>query len=304
MERVDQDWAVRQHAFRFLDQLSATHGDVLPWRSLQDGFHIAGRRITLIGQRGIWKPAALDLPISIITSPKDPYGDEADETGLLQYRYYGSDPNHPDNVGLRRCFHEGRPLIYMRAVDKGWYTALWPMVLVNDDPGSLTFTGACEDVDALRPGVEPAAADEARRRYATRLAMTRLHQAKFRQRVLKAYQRSCTVCRLGRDERLDGLIDAAHILADRHERGEPVVRNGLALCKIHHAAFDMNIMGIRPDHVIEIRSDILRERDGPMLRHGLQALHGARLAVVPRQPDERPDPERLGERYEEFRAAG
>ena len=25
------------------------------------------------------------------------------------------------------------------------------------------------------------------------------------------------------------------------------VRNGLALCKIHHAAFDANILGVRPD---------------------------------------------------------
>jgi len=41
------------------------------------------------------------------------------------------------------------------------------------------------------------------------------------------------------------------------------VPNGLALCKIHHAAFDMNILGIRPDHVVEIRTDVLEERDGP-----------------------------------------
>jgi putative restriction endonuclease len=299
VERVDHDWAARQHAFRFLEQLAATHGDGLPWKALQDGFTLAGQRITLIGQRGIWKPAALDLPISIITSPKDPYGDEADERGLLQYRYYGTDPNHPDNAGLRRCFHEGRPLVYLRAVERGWYTALWPMVLVHDDPGALTFTGACEDVDALRPGVAPDAADDARRRYATRLAMVRLHQARFRSRVLQAYRRSCTVCRL----RHTGLLDAAHIVGDRHERGDPVVRNGLALCKIHHAAFDTNILGIRPDHVVEIRDDILRERDGPMLRHGLQELHGAPLAVLPRRPEERPDPERLEVRYDAFRAA-
>ena len=37
----------------------------------------------------------------------------------------------------------------LRAVEKGWYSAVWPMVLVNDDPMSLTFTGACEDVAAL-----------------------------------------------------------------------------------------------------------------------------------------------------------
>jgi putative restriction endonuclease len=40
-----------------------------------------------------------------------------------------------------------------------------------------------------------------------------------------------------------------------------------------------------------------------MLRHGLQELHGSRLAVIPRQPRDRPDPERLSERYEEFRSA-
>jgi putative restriction endonuclease len=98
------------------------------------------------------------------------------------------------------------------------------------------------------------------------------------------------------------LLDAAHILSDRHERGEPVVPNGLALCKIHHAAFDSNILGVRPDHVIEIRADILEEVDGPMLRHGLQELNGSAIKI-PRRPGDRPDPERLEERYELFRAA-
>lgn len=32
-------------------------------------------------------------------------------------------------------------------------------------------------------------------------------------------------------------IDAAHIVEDGHELGIAAVRNGLALCKIHHAAF-------------------------------------------------------------------
>ena len=300
MEVLDRDWLIRQHAFRFLEDLTVEHGDVLPWGPLRDGFEVDGQRVTLIGMRGIWKPASLDLPISITTSPKDPYGDIADDEGLLQYRYFGPDPGHPDNAGLRRCLHEGRPLIYFRAVDTGWYSALWPMVLVHDDPATLTFTGACEDVEALRPGVAPQAADAARRLYVTRMAMVRLHQARFRRTVLTAYRRSCTVCRLHHD----GLLDAAHILADKHERGDPVVPNGLALCKIHHAAFDTNILGIRPDHVVEIRSDILAERDGPMLRHGLQDLHGARLLVLPRRAQDHPDPGRLEERYKQFRAAG
>jgi putative restriction endonuclease len=299
MVGAEWDWLARQAAFGFVERLVTEHGDVLPWAPLRDGFEFDGRRITLIGMRGIWKPQCLDLPISITTSPKDPYGDQATDDGLLHYRYFGDDPNHPDNAGLRECYRRGLPLIYFAGVEKGWYTPIWPLVLVNDDPGALMVVGACEEVEALAPGTLPSAADEARRRYVTRRAVVRLHQAGFRQRVLRAYSRSCTVCRLRHAE----LLDAAHIVADRTELGgEPVVPNGLALCKIHHAAFDANILGVSPDHLVEIRTDVLAEHDGPMLRHGLQELHGARIAL-PRRSVDRPDPERLEVRYEEFRRA-
>lgn len=294
----DLDWLVRLQAFAHLDELTARWGDVLPWEALRDGFEFNDQRVTLIGARGIWKPSVLDLPISLTTSHRDPYGDEAGADGLLHYRYFGQDPTHRDNEGLRLCLTEGRPLVYFRGVERGWYSAIWPLVLVHDDPGSLTVVGACEDVEALRPGVAPSAADDARRRYVTRLAVVRLHQAAFRQRVLTAYKRTCTVCRLRHPE----LLDAAHILADTHENGEPIVPNGLAMCKIHHAAFDRDILGIRPDHIVEIREDVLAEVDGPMLRYGLQAAHGTSI-VLPRKPTDRPARGRLEERYEAFRQA-
>jgi putative restriction endonuclease len=98
------------------------------------------------------------------------------------------------------------------------------------------------------------------------------------------------------------LLDAAHILPDGHPKGAPVVPNGLALCKLHHPAFDANLMGIRPDHVIEVKQKLLDEIDGPMLIHGLQGFDGRRMAV-PRRPDHRPDAEYLEERYEVFRRA-
>jgi len=78
--------------------------------------------------------------------------------------------------------------------------------------------------------------------------------------------------------------------------------NGLALCKIHHAAFDTNILGIRPDLVIQVQARVLREIDGPMLRHGLQEMDGERL-TIPRSRASQPDRHRLETRYEEFRAA-
>jgi putative restriction endonuclease len=99
------------------------------------------------------------------------------------------------------------------------------------------------------------------------------------------------------------LLDAAHIIPDREERGVPAISNGMALCKIHHAAYDQHILGVRPDLVIEVRSDILEEVDGPMLKHGLQEMNGLRL-VVPRRRVDMPKRELLEERYERFREAG
>ena len=78
----------------------------------------------------------------------------------------------------------------------------------------------------------------------------------------------------------------------------------MALCKIHHAAYDATILGIRPNVVVEIRADLLEEIDGPMLEHGLKGRHGQRLMVVPTVRAERPDRDLLDERYSAFRAAG
>ena len=76
----------------------------------------------------------------------------------------------------------------------------------------------------------------------------------------------------------------------------------LSLCKIHHAAYDANILGVRPDLVVEVAPHLLEEVDGPMLTHGLQGMGGTRL-LIPRERVARPDPERLEDRYEQFRAA-
>lgn len=116
--------------------------------------------------------------------------------------------------------------------------------------------------------------------------------------MLDAYREQCAICRLRHVE----LLDAAHILPDRDPRGEPLVSNGLGLCKIHHSAYDAHILGITPEAQVQIRVDVLEEVDGPMLRYGLQAVHGSRL-VLPRRSEHQPNREFLAERYERFRAA-
>ena len=75
------------------------------------------------------------------------------------------------------------------------------------------------------------------------------------------------------------------------------------MCKIHHAAYDADIVGVRPDGVAEVRGDVLEEKDGPMLRHGLQEIHGRRLSM-PRSLANRPSVEGLERRWERFREKG
>ena len=301
------DAQVRTRAFQFLDDLRAVHGNALPRAALAKGFEFEGTRVPLVGPQGIFKPAASSMPLTITTVPADPrkprpYEDAVGEDGVIHYKYRGTDPSHPDNVGLREALKGQVPLVYFVGLVPGRYYAEYPVFVVGDDPADLSFHVQVDDrraVVARQSGVAESVA-ATRREYITVLAQRRMHQEEFRARVLSAYRECCAVCRLRHPE----LLEAAHILPDRHPRGHPVVPNGLALCKIHHAAFDRDILGIRPDLVVQIRHDILQEEDGPMLLHGLQELHGQSLQVVPRARDQKPDPERLEERFEQFRHAG
>jgi putative restriction endonuclease len=72
---------------------------------------------------------------------------------------------------------------------------------------------------------------------------------------------------------------------------------------LHHAAFDRNILGITRDRVIRIRVDVLREKDGPMLLHGLQGFEGVQI-TPPRAQNLWPRAEFLEERFQQFLRAG
>lgn len=200
----------------------------------------------------------------------------------------------PRTRALREAMTQRAPLAYFYPVARGVYQAIYPVYLVEEDPQRHEFA---VDVGEYPDQTEPTTTT-LDRRYTRRLTLQRLHQVVFRPRVLRAYESRCALCRLGHAP----LLDAAHILPDHHQRGEPVVPNGLAMCKIHHAAYDSNIIGIRPDRVVEVRDDILTEIDGPMLRHGLQEMHGSAI-FLPRSRRDHPDATRLEERYEQFRNA-
>ena len=295
----DHDARVRSAAFDWLGRQVSMHGDVLPRAILARGFDLDGQRVPLLGPQGIFKPRLMEVPLSITTSPKGPYDDTIGSDNLVRYRYRGTDPHHRDNVGLRSAMQIGLPLAYFHGIIPGRYMAMWPVYVIGDSPATLTFSVAVDDAvhAGLFPQEQPATSGiaEVRREYVTSLARRRLHQRAFRERVLQAYRNQCALCRLRHSE----LLEAAHIVPDSEPEGEPVVRNGIALCRLHHAAFDRFFLAVRPDKTIIVRSDVLEESDGPTLQHAIQGLHGQSI-LIPRRPEEQPAEEFLERRFERF----
>jgi putative restriction endonuclease len=293
------DHKVRIAAFNWLSEQVAIHSDVLPRKLLETGFKFENKRVPLIAPQGIFKPKILDLPLTITTAPKGPYDDSFSSEGFLLYKYRGTDPSHRDNEGLSKIIKGNIPLIYLHGIVPGKYLAVWPVYIISDDPSNLTFKIAVDDISAVNSEslLAGAVSEEttARRTYITSTIKTRLHQRGFREKVLDAYKTQCALCRLKHSE----LLDAAHIIPDNEPDSRPTVDNGIALCKLHHAAFDSFMLGITPDYKIEIRKDILSEKDGPVLQHGLKDLHSNKI-ILPSLQTLWPNQEFLDRRYQKF----
>lgn len=117
-------------------------------------------------------------------------------------------------------------------------------------------------------------------------------EAQFRPKVLRAYGYRCTVCGYSLK-----LVDAAHVIPVAHPRSNDDVTNGLALCRLHHAAYDTGLLGVNSRYEILInegRSLKLTELDRS---HGLDdfvaRLDLPRSIRLPNVHDVRPKPDFL-----------
>jgi putative restriction endonuclease len=296
-----RDDDVRSSCFAALDVLCAKHGMELPYAGgLDQGFAFRGRRVPFLTyQKGIYRAAAQKGPaaLSVITSLTSPYDDQETADGFV-YAYRAGAIDQPDNLALRAAFTLQTPIAYFVGTRPGWYRPEWPVFVTADDPVARTVTltpgrmiGPYDEREPFLPG------DPIERRYAVRETRVRLHQARFRARVLPAYANQCTICRLKETR----LLDAAHIVADVEAAGVAAVPNGLSLCSIHHRAFDEDLVGVSPDYEVRVHPRLLDEIDGPMLDL-LKHAHGTTI-VLPRSVPKRPDRELLAMRFERFRAA-
>ncbi len=305
MPPTDPDLALRQAAFQHLEVLVALHGPVLPWSLFQQGFMFQGEQI-LFGStpRGIHRPRQMKGgALSIKTTVPKPgrearYDDQiASGVGHFVYKFQGDSPRARDNLWLRDAHRLQAPLIYFYGIDPGLYRPLWPVFITGWDPANLQCCVSVDESLVQDPG-EDLDVVTLRRKYQTVEAKKRLHQDGFRALVLRAYYTRCAICNLPRAE----LLEAAHILPDRDERGRPEVPNGLSLCRLHHGVYDRNLLGIRPDLVVEIAPKLMKEHDGPVLEQAIKGFDKKKVQV-PRRRVLRPREDYLDERYELFRKA-
>lgn len=299
------DYPLRIAAFREVRRLADVNGD-LTSKDLRAGFFFEGRRIPFINpQRGIFKPTQMRFLLSIRTVYPRPgarvwYDDqrqvhrqiyEGDEA--VDYAFMGQNAEAAENRWLREAMQNAIPFIYFLGIAPGVYRALIPSFVIDWNPDTLKARIAFRAEEEAELGAPQTAVE---RRYALRQVQQRLHQATFREAVITAYRGRCALSGL----REPVLLDAAHIIEDKHERlGQPVVQNGIPLAKTHHAAFDAHLIGIDPDFKVHISDRILQQKDGPTLE-ALKRLHENRI-LLPSRGIDRPDRDRLAMRFEQFK---
>ena len=298
---------MRMTAFEQVQRLNDLY-EGLTTNGLKAGFNYEGNRIPLVNpQRGIFKPKRMRYLLSIRTVFPAPgkkvwYDDQREihrriieSEDTLDYAFMGQDPNAADNQWLLEAFKNQVPVIYFLGIAPGRYQAIIPAFISGWDPNALiaqvVFGVPNQDKILIPQSIQE-------RRYALRVVKQRLHQSSFREAVIAAYNGRCAVS--GLPERR--LLDAAHIISDKNEfMGQPVITNGLPLSKIHHSAFDSNLIGINPDYRLHVSERLLSQNDGPMLE-SFKQLNGNKLRLPTRLIDY-PDRERLALRFEEFRAS-
>ena len=136
---------------------------------------------------------------------------------------------------------------------------------IGQDPDSLDDTQINENID------EP-------RRYGVVSTRRALRQIDFRARVLTAYSQRCAMC--GIQLRM---LDGAHILPAAHPDSSDGTDNGVALCALHHRAFDRAFVTFGPDFRIRLNGGMVEELKSNQTRQrskGIQEGAPANLSLA------------------------
>ena len=110
----------------------------------------------------------------------------------------------------------------------------------------------------------------------------------FSERVLDAYRHRCAVC--GVQLRL---LDGAHILPVAEPDSTDETANGVALCALHHRAYDRGLITFGPDYRVHMHDARVAELRQAELDGGLDDFRERLRNVldIPAERAQRPRPE-------------
>ena len=252
---------------RFGPRRKSTHTEYPFWRMRKDG---------------IWE---IDRPDLVTTNPRS--GD-AHPKSLLDHNIHGG-LRVEDYVAFQR--------------DRGLAWRIANVLLDAHFPDSyrddiLQATGIDEATGLVRGSEEDKEAGEERASYELEFEFARRlkRDPGFRPAVLRAYNDKCAVCAF--DVRLAGkltAVEAAHIHWHA-DAGPARVRNGLALCTLHHRLFDRGVLTLSTD---DLTICVAEEAAGSGFEESLGRFHGQLPRVLPRNDRDLPAPQYLRWHYDE-----
>jgi HNH endonuclease len=300
-----------------------------------DFFRNTGARVAGVERihpliEGIYKPAGLIYPLAVTSMLRSRYGDQLfhnpDRTWWMEYSPKAGGMNLAVNAGLVRCMTDKEPVLVLRQEsDKtssvgSRYVLLGLGYIENFDPAAdvfrvrgLTFdevaaiagTLLSEDSNEL---IEAALRLESLEEWvpfaAENRAVYRISRQKrdaaFRSIVLANYGHTCAVTGQKFHSPRYVEADGAHIIGKEvHGTDDP--RNGIALSKSAHWAFDQGIFTISDQYEVLVNA---KAKQASIANFPALEIDRRKIAL-PDDPYYRPHPEALAwhkqERFDRFR---
>jgi HNH endonuclease len=229
--------------------------------------------------RGIYKPAGCELALSILQTLTGPYADSLnqDQHGgwNLDYSQQSMGGTWWDNTSLQRCIG-GPPVAVIAQVStkksqggsKYKIIGLGRVDSFDDHTGIFTLSQWTGNVETLPPVATERDIEIAQREISARLSkefepfasprnLTTIQrtsrEAGFRRLIIGLYDGKCSICGSRWQVQHKYEVEAAHIIPVKsHGIDDP--RNGLALCRFHHWAFDQGLIALADDYSILVSS--------------------------------------------------
>jgi hypothetical protein len=273
-----------------------TLGQVVPSSELQKQVKGFG------SQKGIYKPSGSKYALWVRQTSKGAYPDEDlsyRPDGSWRYRYSPegrdgkSDLSLDTNQSLLRCRDDHVPVGVFRQVSdvegRTAYEVLGLATVDSFDGEYFVLRGEPIDVskapisEPMTPLFQPFELEPASIGVVTRI----VRDQRFGVALRSIYHARCSLCNIGFRVGTQSIgLDAAHIIPVQDGGVIADLRNGILLCKNHHALFDQYAWTMNEDLVVRVAPDrALRES---AIENHLLGLEGRKLPNLPTESADLP----------------